>query len=75
MMIRSHECVMDGFERNENGNLVTIFSCPDYAGKFANQGAMIKIKKNFELTPHILTPTNNKVGIWITPESCIKSNI
>jgi len=57
MVIRSHECIQDGFEKNDNGTLITIFSCPDYGGKYGNSGAMIKIKKNFELTPHILSAT------------------
>lgn len=66
---------MEGFERNNDGTLFTVFSCPDYAGKFSNYGAIIKIKKNFDVVPHVIYPAVTRVGTWITPESSLKSNI
>jgi len=47
MIIRSKECVTEGFQRSRSGAVTTITSCTDYMGKYANQAAMIKIKKNF----------------------------
>lgn len=34
MIIRGHECVMDGFERFAQGRLMTVFSAPNYCGTF-----------------------------------------
>lgn len=47
MIIRSKECVAEGFQRSRSGLVTTITSCTDYMGKYANQAAIIKIKKNF----------------------------
>lgn len=44
MIIRSHEPVMEGFEKTST-NVVTIFSSPDYAGA-TNKGG-ITIYNNF----------------------------
>ena len=32
LIIRAHECVMDGFERFAGGRLITLFSATDYCG-------------------------------------------
>jgi hypothetical protein len=34
LIIRAHECVMDGFERFAQGHLITLFSATNYCGKF-----------------------------------------
>lgn len=34
LIIRAHECVMDGFERFAQGQLITLFSATNYCGKF-----------------------------------------
>ncbi|CAK0864914.1 unnamed protein product, partial [Prorocentrum cordatum] len=39
MIIRAHECVMDGFERFANGKLITVFSATDYCGHHKNAGS------------------------------------
>eukprot|EP00825_Cyclidium_porcatum_P025700 TRINITY_DN2786_c0_g1_i1.p1 TRINITY_DN2786_c0_g1~~TRINITY_DN2786_c0_g1_i1.p1 ORF type:complete len:703 (+),score=70.10 TRINITY_DN2786_c0_g1_i1:335-2443(+) len=75
MLIRGSECVAEGLERNKLGTVTNIFSCPDYTGKFKNSGALIKIKKNFQIIPYQLPCQNIKLGTWILPESNIKSNI
>ena len=32
MIVRAHECVMDGFERFAQGHLITLFSATNYCG-------------------------------------------
>lgn len=32
LIIRAHECVMDGFERFAQGHLITLFSATNYCG-------------------------------------------
>lgn len=46
VMIRSHECVMDGVEKFGNTNLYTVFSCTEYGGKYSNKAALLLVKKN-----------------------------
>lgn len=33
LIIRAHECVMDGFERFAQGQLITLFSATNYCGE------------------------------------------
>jgi len=49
VIVRSHECVMDGVENLENTELWTVFSCTEYGGKFANDAALLLVKKNREI--------------------------
>ena len=39
MIVRAHECVMDGFERFAHGHLITLFSATNYCGTANNAGA------------------------------------
>mmetsp|Transcript_35214 Transcript_35214/g.31676 ORF Transcript_35214/g.31676 Transcript_35214/m.31676 type:complete len:162 (+) Transcript_35214:1303-1788(+) len=55
LIIRSHECVNEGFEQSAAGQLMTIFSCTDYCGKFTNSAAIAVIRKNFELVPKVIS--------------------
>ncbi len=45
ILIRAHECVMDGFERFAGGLMFTVFSATDYCGSHKNAGAMLQITK------------------------------
>lgn len=36
LIVRAHECVMDGFERFAQGHLITLFSATNYCGMCAN---------------------------------------
>ena len=38
MIVRAHECVMDGFERFAQGHLITLFSATNYCGTAGNAG-------------------------------------
>jgi protein phosphatase len=45
LILRAHECVMDGFERFAAGALMTVFSATDYCGRHKNAGAALFITK------------------------------
>ena len=47
LILRAHECVMDGFERFAGGKLITVFSATDYCGKHKNAGAILILKINY----------------------------
>lgn len=59
MLIRSHECVNDGFERLWGGTLMTLFSATDYNEKFKNAAVVVVIKKNSEIIPKVIYPMQN----------------
>ena len=54
MVVRSNECVADGFERVWGGILTTIFSATDYNGKNSNAAAVLVFKKNLEVIPKVI---------------------
>ena len=68
MILRAHECVMDGFERFAEGSLITVFSATDYCGRHKNAGAVLFINKSFEIVPKLIYPLNNGEDNWINDE-------
>lgn len=72
LVIRAHECVMDGFERFAGGQLITLFSATDYCGRHKNAGAVLILKKNFEITPKLIYPQNIGAQNWIEDEETLK---
>lgn len=71
-VIRAHECVLDGFERFASGSLITLFSATDYCGRHNNAGAMLIIKNNFEMVPHLIYPPEGGNHNWIEDEEFLK---
>jgi diadenosine tetraphosphatase ApaH/serine/threonine PP2A family protein phosphatase len=65
MIIRAHECVMDGFERFAAGQLITIFSATDYCRRHKNAGAVLILKKDLEIIPKLIYPQNSNQHNWI----------
>ncbi len=59
IILRGHECVMDGFERFAGGSLITIFSATDYCGRHKNAGAVLFITRKFEIVPKLIYPLND----------------
>lgn len=72
MVIRAHECVMDGFERFAGGSLITVFSATDYCGRHKNAGAVLLVKKTFEIIPKLIYPSNVGLHNWIDDEEALK---
>merc|ERR1712194_941249 len=56
MIIRAHECVMDGFERFANGRLITLFSATDYCGHHRNAGALLFVRRDLTIVPKLIYP-------------------
>ena len=72
ILIRSHECVMEGFERNGQSEIITIFSATDYCGKYKNAGAVLIVKRNLEIIPKIIYPLNGSAACWIDTEETLR---
>lgn len=53
MVIRSHECMQQGFEKMHNDTLITIFSASNYCKSVGNDGAFVIFEK--DMVPKIVT--------------------
>jgi protein phosphatase len=71
-IIRAHECVLDGFERFASGAVITLFSATDYCRRHNNAGAMLIIKNNFEMVPHLIYPPDGGNKHWIEDDEAYK---
>ncbi len=69
MILRAHECVMDGFERFAGGSLITVFSATDYCGRHKNAGAVLFITREFEIIPKLIYPLSNGENNWMDDEA------
>eukprot|EP00914_Ancora_sagittata_P024837 GHVO01049559.1.p1 GENE.GHVO01049559.1~~GHVO01049559.1.p1 ORF type:complete len:879 (-),score=113.27 GHVO01049559.1:304-2940(-) len=73
LIIRAHECVMDGFERFAGGKLITLFSATDYCGHHKNAGALLFIRRDLTVVPKIIYPAErdavNLRSTWISLDS------
>ncbi|KAG0470179.1 hypothetical protein HPP92_016879 [Vanilla planifolia] len=56
LIIRAHECVMDGFERFAQGQLITLFSATNYCGTANNAGALLVIGRGLVVVPKLIHP-------------------
>nr|GEW19080.1 serine/threonine-protein phosphatase BSL1-like isoform X1 [Tanacetum cinerariifolium] len=56
MIIRAHECVMDGFERFAQGQLITLFSATNYCGTANNAGALLVVGRGLVIVPKLIHP-------------------
>jgi protein phosphatase len=64
LIVRAHECVMDGFERFAGGKLITVFSATDYCGHHKNAGALLFIKRDLTVVPKLIFPVDRASGLW-----------
>ncbi|KYF45070.1 kelch repeat domain containing/Serine/threonine protein phosphatase protein, partial [Toxoplasma gondii TgCatPRC2] len=58
LIIRAHECVMDGFERFAGGKLITLFSATNYCNHHQNAGALLFIRRDMTIIPKLIYPAN-----------------
>ncbi|KAL8028973.1 hypothetical protein ABFX02_14G197700 [Erythranthe guttata] len=56
LIIRAHECVMDGFERFAQGQLITLFSATNYCGTANNAGAILVVGRELVIVPKLIHP-------------------
>lgn len=56
MIVRAHECVMDGFERFAHGHLITLFSATNYCGTANNAGAILVLGRDNVMVPKLIHP-------------------
>ena len=63
MIIRSHDVCEKGINNSFGDRLITIFSSTNYCGVYQNAGALIFIKKSYEIQPKILTCEEN-IAVW-----------
>lgn len=70
MIVRAHECVMDGFERFAQGHLITLFSATNYCGTAGNAGAILVLGRDMVMVPkliHPLPPTTPRSATGLLP--------
>ena len=60
LVCRGHEVVEDGYEFFANRQLVTIFSAPNYYGRFDNAGAIMNVDENYVCTFQIMEPMKKR---------------
>jgi protein phosphatase len=72
LIIRSHECAMDGFERFAKGQLITVFSASDYCGVHKNAAAILVVQKNSEIIPKLIFPVDQPNKNWLEDDESLK---
>jgi len=65
LLVRGHECVMDGFQRFAGGALLTLFSATNYCGVCENAGALLIIGKELECIPKLIYPVAELEDAWL----------
>lgn len=75
MIIRAHECVMDGFERFAQGQLLTVFSATNYCGTANNAGAILVLGRDLTLYPKLIHPLPPLAMESLSPTDRIDDNL
>lgn len=65
LIVRAHECVMDGFERFAQGHLITLFSATNYCGKDLFLGYLQFVFGMFFGTAYYSEKSFNKLDVWL----------
>ena len=67
LIVRSHECIMDGFERTSRGMVISLISATNYCGKLENSASILVVQKNSELVPKIIMHAeSHDTRLWLT---------
>ncbi|KAI3783127.1 hypothetical protein L2E82_13190 [Cichorium intybus] len=74
LIIRAHECVMDGFERFAQGQLITLFSATNYCGTANNAGAILVIGRGLVVVPKLIHPLPPPLEPETNPEHVPEHN-
>ncbi|KAK4784802.1 hypothetical protein SAY86_019170 [Trapa natans] len=56
LIVRAHECVMDGFVRFAQGHLITLFSATNYCGTANNAGAILVLGRDLVVVSKLIHP-------------------
>ena len=75
MIVRAHECVMDGFERFAQGQLLTVFSATNYCGTANNAGAILVLGRDLTLYPKLIHPLPPIAMESLSPSDRIDDNL
>ncbi|XWS52782.1 hypothetical protein CRYUN_Cryun11dG0101900 [Craigia yunnanensis] len=73
LIVRAHECVMDGFERFAQGHLITLFSATNYCGTANNAGAILVLGRDLVVVPKLIHPLPPAMSsLEVSPERHIE---
>ncbi|KAI9072574.1 hypothetical protein K1719_045461 [Acacia pycnantha] len=72
LIVRAHECVMDGFERFAQGHLITLFSATNYCGTANNAGAILVLGRDLVVVPKLIHPLPPALSPETSPERHIE---
>ncbi|XP_019232522.1 PREDICTED: serine/threonine-protein phosphatase BSL3-like isoform X2 [Nicotiana attenuata] len=72
LIVRAHECVMDGFERFAQGHLITLFSATNYCGTANNAGAILVLGRDLVVVPKLIHPLPPAPSPETSPERHIE---
>ncbi|CAN8294983.1 unnamed protein product [Cochlearia groenlandica] len=72
LIVRAHECVMDGFERFAQGHLITLFSATNYCGTANNAGAILVLGRDLVVVPKMIHPLPPAIS---SPENSLERQI
>eukprot|EP00250_Pteridium_aquilinum_P013389 c21313_g1_i2 orf=756-3668(+) len=75
LIVRAHECVMDGFERFAQGHLITLFSATNYCGTANNAGALLVLGRDLVVVPKLIHPLPPVVGSQELPGDGVTDEI
>jgi len=55
MIIRAHQCVVEGWELFAGGRLITVFSAARYCNSYTNKGAVLTINRHLEVRAAVMS--------------------
>ncbi|KAM3724898.1 Serine/threonine-protein phosphatase PP1-gamma [Dirofilaria immitis] len=67
-IVRAHQVVQDGYEFFAGRHMITIFSAPNYCGKFNNCGAVLAIDEELRCAFVTLTPSKYRLKLRSTKQ-------
>ena len=62
LICRAHQVVEEGFQFFAGMKLITVFTAPNYAGEFDNNGGILEVDKDLLCRIHILRPNIERGG-------------